>query len=242
MPSSSRIDPTPATDRRGYAICTVLRSGSTWLAELLASTGRLGYPSEYFSTDVQRRIRTPAYPEDRAAQAEIVMTQGATPNGVYAFKMYPIDLETVSRHIAWTKVFPNLRFVYLRRRDVLGQALSRVRAVQTRQWRSTLSRRAEPHYDGEAIREALRTTVMQDARWTIFFARNEIEPLRLVYEDALQAQTATVAAVAALIGLDTPPMPAPNDIAIAVQRDAQTEEWRARFLADYANPDVIDPI
>ena len=44
---------------KGYAICTTIRSGSTWLSELLASTGQLGRPAEYFSTKFQKRILGP---------------------------------------------------------------------------------------------------------------------------------------------------------------------------------------
>lgn len=230
-----------ASEQTGYVICTVGRSGSTWLAELLSSTGVLGHPSEYFSTGFQRYINGPTYPTDRMAQVRHVLQVGATPNGVYGFKIFPVHLEEVSQHLKWTEVFPRLRFIHWRRRDVLGQALSRVRAFQTQQWRSTLATRAEPHYDGEAILDAIRWTVGQDARWEMFFARNGIEPLRFVYEDALQAADATVDAVARLVGLATGAMPAAvHEIEVAVQRDASTEAWRARFLAEFANRDGID--
>lgn len=217
-----------------------MRSGSTWLAELLASTGVLGYPSEYFSTDFQRTIKGTSYPTDRRAQAELVLRDGATPNGVYGFKVFPVNLEDVSRYLEWTEVFPNLRFVHLRRRDVLGQALSRVRALQTRRWRSTHAEQSAARYDGEAILEALRLSAIQDARWEVFFARNGIEPLRLVYEDALKAANATVGAVADLVGLETTPTGVFDATRVAVQRDALTEEWRSRFLSEFANRNVLD--
>ena len=227
--------------QRGYAICTVARSGSTWLAEVLGRTGVLGRPAEYFSTDFQRGTADPDYPADRAAQVRLVLTAGATPNGVYGFKMFPMNLDDVSRHISWTEAFPDLRFVHLSRRDVLGQALSRVRAFQTRRWRSTLPEQAVPVYDGAAILDALRLTVRQDARWTVYFARNGIAPLRLVYEDALDAVAATVASVADLVGLEAPPASV-ADIGLAVQRDALTEVWRARFLSEYRDRDALDAL
>lgn len=228
--------------RRGYAICTVARSGSTWLAEVLGRSGVLGRPAEYFSTDFQRGTADPDYPADRAAQVRLVLTAGTTPNGIYAFKMFPMNLDDVSRHLDWTEAFPDLRFVHLQRRDVLGQALSRVRAFQTRRWRSTLPERAAPVYDGAAILDALRLTVRQDARWTLYFARNGIAPLRLVYEDALDDADAAVAAVAELVGLEAPPPAATVDIGIAVQRDALTEAWRARFLSEYGDRDALDTL
>lgn len=224
----------------GYAICTVGRSGSTWIAELLGSTGVLGYPSEYFSTGFQKEfIGGPAYPSDRMAQVEHVLRAGATPNGVYGLKIFPIHLDDVLQHLRWTEVFPNLRFIHWRRRDVLGQALSRVRAFQTQRWRSTLSSRAEPHYDGEAILDAVHWTVSQDARWELFFARNGIEPLRFVYEDALGAVGATIDAIADLVGLESRPDPV-SEITVDVQRDGLTEAWRSRFLAEYADRDTMD--
>lgn len=229
-------------ERTGYAICTVMRSGSTWLAELLAGTGVLGFPAEYFSTEFQQQIRDAAYPTDRRAQAELILRDGATPNGIYGFKIFPVNLESVSRYFNWIEVFPNLRFIHLRRRDVLGQALSRVRAVQTRRWRSTHQEQHAARYDGAAILEALRFTASQDARWEVFFARNGIEPLRLVYEDALQAAGATIAAVADLVGFAWRPTGEAGEVGVEVQRDALTQEWRSRFLSEFADRNTLDQL
>lgn len=225
---------------RGYAICTTIRSGSTWLAELLASTGQLGRPAEYFSTKFQRRVLGPDYPDDVRDQVAYALDHGSTPNGIYGFKIYPMQLEGLSTRLDWTRCFPRLRFIHFGRRDLLGQAISRVRVNQTLQWRSTLTASVAPHYDGPAILDEMRNTVAQDARWTLFFARTGIAPLRLVYEEALADVDATVAAVAALVGLDGPVAAAPERIAVAVQRDAINAEWRERFIADYGDRDVVD--
>lgn len=225
---------------KGYAICTTVRSGSTWLAELLASTGQLGRPAEYFSTKFQRRVCSPDYPEGAREQIAHALEHGATPNGVYGLKIYPLQLDGLSRRLNWTEFLPDLRFVHLGRRDLLGQAISRARVSQTLQWRSTLPAAAEPRYDGAAILSAMREIVAQDARWQLFFARNGIAPLRLVYEDALGAPDATVKAVARLVGIEGPAVAAPERIAVAVQRDATTAEWRERFVADFGDRDAMD--
>ena len=45
-------------DRTGYAICTIGRSGSSYLCQLLESTGVLGLPREYFNTATRRQNGT----------------------------------------------------------------------------------------------------------------------------------------------------------------------------------------
>ena len=224
----------------GYAICTTIRSGSTWLAELLASTGRLGRPAEYFSTKFQKRVRSPDYPDTVRGQIAYALDHGRTPNGIYGFKIYPMQLDWMSARLNWTESFPDLRFVHLQRRDLLGQAISRARVNQTLQWRSTLPASAEPRYDGAAILEAMRETVAQDARWTLFFSRTGIAPLRLVYEDTLSEVDATVDAVARLVGVDGPVAAAPERIPFTVQRDDVSAEWRDRFIAEFGDRDAMD--
>ena len=86
----------------------------------------------------------------------------------------------------------------------------------------------------------MRETLAQDARWTLFFARTGIVPLRLVYEDALSAADATVAAIARLVGVEGPVLAAPERIAVAVQRDGQSADWRKRFVAEHGDRDAID--
>ena len=100
----------------------------------------------------------------------------------------------------------------------------------------------EAAYDGQAILAEMRWAALQDARWELFFARNAIAPLRLAYEDALRDPQGAVDAVAALVGLADRPAADPAGIALAVQRDAVTEAWRARFLDEYGDPDVMDDL
>lgn len=238
--AAAREAPARETPARGYAICTTIRSGSTWLAELLASTGRLGRPAEFFSTIFQRRVVSPDYPATFRAQIAYALEHGSTPNGVYGFKIYPKQLEVMSARLDWTERFPGLRFVHLARRDLLGQAISRVRAQQTLQWRSTLPASDVARYDGEAILSEMRLTLAQDACWQLYFARNAVEPLRLVYEDALRAPEAAAAAVARLVGLEGVVAAMPERIGVAVQRDAVNAEWRDRFVAEFGDPAVID--
>jgi trehalose 2-sulfotransferase len=225
---------------RGYAICTTGRTGSNWLCALLSSTGSLGRPREYFNWEARRQFDDPNYPADPTEQVRCILDMGATPNGVYGLKVFPTQHDAIASACAWTEVLPNLRFIWLQRRDLLGQAISFARASQTGQFRSTVQASTAARYDADFIRHGLVMFVKDQARWTLFFARTGITALPVFYEDVVSNPQGTVDRIAALVGLREPTPIRPELIEFRVQRDAATEEWRARFLRENGDPNAID--
>ena len=135
------------TANRGYAICTSGRSGSNLLCQYLSSTGMLGNPLEYFNGSGRRLLGYLEYPDEPSRQIDWILTLGATPNGIYGLKAFPAQIEQIEKSIRWTELLPALKFVLLKRRDILGQALSAVRALQTEQWRASMPARGPAIYD-----------------------------------------------------------------------------------------------
>ncbi|HXO69239.1 MAG TPA: Stf0 family sulfotransferase, partial [Bradyrhizobium sp.] len=121
--------------QRGYAICTQPRSGSNLLCQFLSSTDQLGYPLEYFNGPGRRALGLPDFPDAPELQIKAVLRLGATPNGVYAVKLFASQFAAFSRGLQWMDLLPNLHFVYLTRDDLLGQAISWARALPTEQYR-----------------------------------------------------------------------------------------------------------
>jgi LPS sulfotransferase NodH len=222
-------------DIRGYVICTTARSGSNYVCQLLASTGRLGRAEEYFHAEARRRNGMADYPDDPEAQLGMVMSAGATPNGVYALKIFPNQFDAVAA-LRWPARLPNLTWVHLERRDLLGQAISMARAIQTGGFRAVHAPRREPVYDGAAINNALIQFIRDHARWRFHFARNGIDPVRLVYEDVMADPASAVRMLAAALGLSGEFVVDMNQVQVTVQRDALSEEWRGRFLAEQYDP------
>src|SRR5262249_43741868 len=136
---------------RGYAICTVPRSGSNWLGQLLASTGLLGHPLEYFNSPARRALTDPKYPDDPRLQVARVLTTGPISNGIYGVKLFVSQFREIQDGVRLTRDLPNLRFILLRRRDLLGQAISWARALQTNQYRADQPVQGERIYDGPFI-------------------------------------------------------------------------------------------
>jgi len=218
---------------RGYAICTEPRSGSVFLCRLLRSTGVLGQPGEYFNAGAIGGVLGPAdYPLDPEAQLAEIPRLGSTANGVYGLKIFGHQFDAV-KSTRWAERLPSLGFVHLERRDLLGQALSHARAVQTQQWTSSSAAQAEAAYDRDLINNALVQAAREQARWRYYFARNGLAVLHLVYEDITRAPQETVEAVGRLVGLaETPKVDLDQLGELAIQRDALSDEWRARFLAE----------
>ncbi len=135
----------------------------------------------------------------------------------------------------------NLRFVYLCRDDLLGQAISWARALQTGQYRSTQSEGRIAVYDANLIRSQLLTIVQERAQWEAFFARTGIEPLRIVYERFLEDQLSHVTLIADLMDVENPIIDH-RRFDLVLQRDAVTEDWRQRFQAERGDPNVLDDL
>jgi LPS sulfotransferase NodH len=225
---------------RGYAVCGAPRSGSNYFCELLSSTEMLGHPREYFNGAVRRQRDDPTYPDDPMEQIGRILTMGATPNGVYALKLFPGLFDTVSPHLKLTEVLPNLTFVRLRREDVLGQAISWVRSMQSRQFRATEEVQGEVAFDGEAIRTYIGQVCQRNARWDMFFGRTGITPVTVLYEDLARAPQQAVDKVADSLRVSPRPVIDPSRTELRVQRDGISQEWRERFVKDHGDPNVID--
>ncbi len=218
---------------KGYAICTERRSGSIFLCRLLTSTGVLGRPTEYFDAVTVRNARGIAdYPTDPEAQLALIPTLGASANGVYGLKLFSAQFDAV-KATRWAQRLPSLSFVHLERHDLLGQAISQVRAAQTWQWVSSLPALAEPVYDRALIDKALAGLLNAQARWRYYFARNGLPVLSLVYEQVMRSPQQTAEAVGRLIGLaETPKVDLDQIGDLRIQRDALSQDWRARFIAE----------
>lgn len=225
---------------QGYAICTEPRSGSTLLCRLLRSTGLLGQPTEFFNVDTMQNVWGIAdYPLDADGQIEAITRLGATPNGVYGVKVFARDA-AANATARWLERLPSLALVYLERMDVLGQALSHVRALQTNRWVADSQELAIPQYSRHLINAELLRIVEANARWRYFFARNGLPVMHLFYEQITQEPQVAVDAIARRIGVSEPVPIEPSQFAeLTVQRDDLSDEWRARFIAESRNLGVF---
>lgn len=220
-----------------YLICTHPRSGSTYLCQLLESTGKLGRPRDYFNAGPVGSIPDPETPQDPAEQYRHYLATAATDNGVLGAKMFWFDFARLAKAGLAQHVREH-RIVILERADKLAQAISSSRALRSgKMWASAAASDEHVEYDYAHIRVRLAGVLRADAVWRQFAAENGEPALRLVYEDVVDDPQAAVDRIARHIGI-AQPVPIDRDhVEVRVQRDARSAEWHARFLAEARESD-----
>lgn len=210
----------------GLAVCTEPRSGSNYLGRLLNSTGVLGRPIEWLDRGAVLASGWPEWPSETDKQLARIPGEASFGNGVYALKVFSSHAK---RSPGWSSL-PGLKFVSLIRRDLLGQAISLVRAQQTNAWTHHAGKRPAV-YSWDDINSRLWSLAQGETWWRVWFALRGIQPLELVYEDIVWHPQWAVDQVADLVGLDGLATIRLERVDVKVQRDEISEEWRARFLA-----------
>jgi LPS sulfotransferase NodH len=224
-----------------YLICATSRSGSNYLCELLSSLGWAGRPEEHFWDPPGTE------PEPLAARWPRVLAAGTGENGVFGVKLMWYQAERLERELpalvgmpdeslprVLARALAKPQYVYLTRRDRLRQAISFVRAMQTKQWRSMDPTAQGSRYDPGAITDGMRFFDREEALWEDFFVRNGLAPYRLFYEDLDADPAAAVGALLAYLGReDTTPISLPPN-RHQRQADDVTEEWIRRYHSEQA--------
>ena len=236
-----------------YLICATPRSGSTLLCGLLESSGVAGHPASYFNRRGLHdyaddwRIERPRDGRIDEAYVRAALTAGTTSNGVFGARIMAETLPELIGDLAVAHDGPavtdvellsaqlgRLRFVHLRRRDVVAQAVSWAKALQTHYWHpgeAVQPGGQDPHYDEELIARLVAAIEKFEADWTLWFAAHSIVPCRVVYEELAADPPRTADQVLDHLGLHVPP-DRPLVIGHHRQADHVNADWAARFRTD----------
>lgn len=239
-------------DRRtsvAYFICSSPRSGSTLLSEALRATERAGYPIELFDPNPKNTEQIRAILAAGVGDYLIPAIKAATtPNGVFGAKLHWYQFVEMRRQVAraqdqlddadvmtfFSERFEDLKFVRLRRRNRIAQAISYYRARSTRVY-SVRTDQAAPSpdvipYSYEAIAHYLSLIEQNEAGWDHFIDESEISALEIWYEDFVSNYEATIRDVLAYIGVvEVQAIPSPR---LSKQADDKSSQWEARFAND----------
>ena len=157
-----------------------------------------------------------------AEYAELVLAAGTTPNGVFGAKVMFGSLPDLSP-------FPEPRFVWLRRRDRVAQAVSFARAVQTGHWHGWNRKpSAESTFSFDAIDALLRELDELDTGWERWFDHEGVEPLELVYEEVIADPRAETLRVLDFLSLELLPDVSVRPLTCAVS-DGIGNQWAERY-------------
>lgn len=160
------------------------RTGSTQLCSVLESMGVFGNPDEIFNMRgvVQKNIKKDG------AQSFVEYIEKLANNNApcFAFKTSWSDFEPVSQ--VYRKVFPKADFVFLDRFDVVAQALSLYKAVETGHWHSSVNSSKETgvlsadQVNAERVQSLMKTLMHEKFQWERLFFTNRLMVPHIYYE------------------------------------------------------------
>lgn len=251
------IEINKVSDYESFIVCTSPRSGSTLLCKLLAATGKSGKPDSHFHSpslsDWTRYYSIAA--EDFGSERELLSAvfkaaydRGIGSTHIFGLRMQEHSFEYFMHklrvlHESYTcdseriqVAFGKTLYIHLTRQNKLDQAISYVKASQSGLWHQApdgtelerISAHQEPVYDERAIAHQIAKLTDMDMRWESWFISEELDPLRVEYDDLSDNPTGVVGKVLEHLGLD------PNiarQLALPVARlaDATNKNWAKRY-------------
>ena len=229
-----------------YIIASTQRSGTHLLCSVLRSTGIAGSPDEFFLSKPgetwEKRWGAPS----RDWYVERVLQDHTGTNGVFGavvmwnyFERMLQMLQEIPAHEnlngaqVLAAVFGNPKYVWMRRRNRVEQAVSWAMACQTGVWAQRAGVTSQPHptpkFDFRVIDEWCNRISDHEASWANYFRENQIEPLVLYYEDVVACHRTAAERVLEFLALPLPhrmEIPAP---AVEKQANEISAQWAASY-------------
>lgn len=248
-------------EKISYFICSSQRTGSNVLCEVLTLSGVAGRPTEQFvpAFPDSRQIGHDLAGFEQSVWAQqkgvgsfpaffqAVVEEGTTANGVFGCKLMwnCLDgllvrlaelprcrgLEPMDRLMA---AFAQPRFIHLRRRNRIRQAVSWALAAQTGHYSAwqAASRPpfSQPVFDAEFLDGLNRLIVESELGWHSFFETIGADPLELWFEDLADDLEAALERVLGWLGISTGGQLALEGLRHQPQATELNHEWEERYL------------
>lgn len=239
-----------------YLMCATPRTGSTLLCGLLASAGVAGRPESYFRRQGQQDYamqwgiaRSPEGGFRYLDYVRAALAAGRTDNGVFAARMMWETVEEVLGELGTmnpdlpgrsasllARAFGHVRFIYLRRDDIVAQAVSLLRAEQTSVWHDPVqATRTEPDHDTQFVFDQIHQRVQMidqhNSAWQGWFSSVGIEPFPVLYEELAADPVGITHRILDFLGLELPPG---RELVVQHRRlaDELSTQWIARYQAE----------
>lgn len=248
--------PLPAPEQ-SYWLCGTPRTGSNLLRFALNKAG-CGHAAEGYHKYANRDFGWGFDENDFAQYTRQMVAKQTTPkSGIFGLKIFWDQFqyylsqceqpsisfkETLTPYEKVAVFFPDLQFLFIRRRNKLRQAISMVKAKQSSAYVS-LSHQdgltkpaARFRYKPKMITYYLDLFTAQDFLWESFFMQGKINPKLVWYEDLEKQYETAVRGVMDFIGHVPKRIPQPKS---EKQADELSDAWYQRYLSD--NPWIEDP-
>jgi trehalose 2-sulfotransferase len=235
-----------------YFICTTPRSGSELLCDYLKGSAIAGYPEEWFH-ESNFSFLFKAFNVTNFIDYFPVVMKERSPAGIFAAKVMggPYFDEVIARFKSLPALkdqnlspiqiveclFPNIKYIWLTRRNKVRQAISLSKAFQSNIWQShvnkTDTKEVEPVFSFPAVNDLLQNLVLEDVGWQEYFSEARSTPFTVVYEDFVQNREKTVRDILEFLEISVPSdwsldnfQPRPKKLS-----DQSSDKWFEAYVA-----------
>jgi LPS sulfotransferase NodH len=223
-----------------YIVCSTPRSGSWLLCRQLFRAG-LGVPHEYFN-----HLFIDPFSERYGITAEedylpTLLARRTTANGIWGGKLHWNQYKDLSASLR-IELFRGARTIYIKRGNVLDQAVSLYISQQTRVWVGDLTDDdlvnlpANFYEDSvDTIQQNIKKLHYGNLQWQHFFFLNQIKPFFVLFEHLVREQTQVVSQVCQHIGvgLEDIDLPEPEPKPQSTRADTVKQKLKARYIESY---------
>jgi trehalose 2-sulfotransferase len=230
-----------------YVIASIPRSGTHLLCSILQNTGVAGSPAEHFLSKPGETWEQRWGTSSRVAYVEHVLRQSTAADGVFGtvimWNYFERMLQMLQEIPAYKSlngaqllaaVFGKPKYIWMRRRNRVEQAVSWAIACQTGVWTKKAKEKSQPYaiprFDFKVIDEWCNRIAAHDEGWANYFRENQIEPLILFYEDVGASHVGAAERVLEFLALSVPRNMEIAAPAVEKQATRISEEWAARYL------------
>lgn len=224
---------------RIYVIASTPRSGSHMLGHVLHSTGKLGWPLEYFSprnfAEWRRQFNTVDV-EDTLAE---LMRRRTSPNGVFGIKLHYQHVLALGGIERVRALLPDARYILLRRVNVLAQAVSYAKAKQTDVWFSGMQPQGDAVYDYRLIEQSIRKLLLDTTAWHHQLVTHGLPFVDLTFEEVVRDTPGATQRIADFLDVTFEPHEVPTQPRTQRQSDPLNEAWIEQFRRDYAGETLL---
>jgi LPS sulfotransferase NodH len=214
---------------------------------LLKSTKIAGCPESYFRIQDREKWSAALNVGNNSNFKEFLeacLTAGQTNNGVFSSRIMwgtmdelIVDIKSEFSDIngndrnVLTHAFGKAKFIYLKRKNYVAQAVSRLRAEQTGVWHVTNTNGPDKeclNYSASDIERFVVEGDEHNKEWAKWFSSNGIEPYGVSYEDLVENPESTIKGILSFLDL-------PFDDSFQLRSDnkrmsdALSQEWIDRY-------------
>ncbi len=223
--------------RQKYVIMFTARSGSTWLTNVLSGTKLLGSPEEFINPDFVLGVARSLNAKEAAPFLEMLQCRRKSPNGVFGMEARHIDIELLGEEVFFRTFGAETVFFNLWRENIIAQAISLYRAVNSGRYHSTDNAvSGVPPYDADQINRWLVHLHLQENANINLLRKRGILFDNLRYETMVKKREATIELFFNRLGSKSSQEVCESSVVDELQKvgDQWNEETEQRFRIERA--------